>query len=93
MKCRQCPEEIEADEELCPACEIELACRVLAADPRTETTPCGVCGAAVSFIEARVLRFHKNPSARASHITPKLCWVCARLHLSALKDAPRCAVE
>jgi hypothetical protein len=91
-KCRQCTDRTEDDSELCAACAVELAHRILAATPNPEKMTCGVCRAPFGFTEARVLRFAKNPKA-GNRATPRLCWVCAHLHLSAQRDAPICALE
>ena len=81
-KCRQCPATAEPKTDLCIHCQIELAYRVMAAEPDPCTIKCAVCKAPFRFTEARVLRRAKNPM-KGNQETPKLCWVCARLHLSA----------
>ena len=82
MKCTQCPAEAE-DSELCGPCAVELAHRVLDAEPERVLAKCRVCSADYRFTEARVLRRAKNPRASLSAETPDLCWACAHLHLSA----------
>ena len=84
-QCCQCPTPVEGpNEDLCTACAVELAYRIMAAEPEPVMPPCDVCGAPYSLTEARVLRNAKNPRAGSAE-TPRLCWVCAHLHLSALR--------
>lgn len=68
--------------DLCIHCSIELAHRVMAAEPDPCKIQCAVCKTPFGFTEARVLRRAKDPM-KGDQETPKLCWVCARLHLSA----------
>jgi predicted amidophosphoribosyltransferase len=86
-RCRQCPATVEPGDDLCPPCSVELAHRVMNAEPDPQTLRCAACKAPFSLIEARVLRQAKNPTA-GDHQTPTLCWVCARLHLSATLPDP-----
>src|ERR1035437_7808107 len=88
VKCARCPASVEPGEDLCCACSIELVHRILAAEPTPNRCHCAVCGAPFSYVDARVLRFVKDPSAKLSHETPLLCWVCARLHYAAAQDDP-----
>ena len=80
-KCTQCPAPATGIG-LCNACIIELTHRVAASEPDPCTIPCAVCESPIQFTEARVIRYAKDP-LRGNQQTPKLCWVCARLHLSA----------
>jgi len=86
-KCTQCPEPVEPGESLCGPHAIELAHRIMNAEPEPTMRRCRVCRAPFSFIEARVLRQAKNPKA-GSHVTPDLCWKCAHLHLAAARREP-----
>jgi ribosomal protein L40E len=92
--CRQCPATVEPGADLCPPCGIELAHRIMAADPEPQMLKCKVCKAPYSLITARVLRAAKDPR-RGDPETPTLCWVCARLHLSAarIEVCPHCGGE
>jgi len=47
---------------------------------------CRGCGAALE-LNLRIERF--QASGRGDPETPELCWVCARLHHSALQDLAR----
>ncbi len=85
MKCLQCPGLADFDDNLCCYCAIELTSRLLASEPDPEVRTCKVCKAAIQYTEARVLRNAKNPQV-GSKITPYLCWVCARLHLSVIEE-------
>jgi hypothetical protein len=84
--CTYCPEPPESGEDLCVYCALEHACRAMAAHPDPEVRRCKVCSAAIQYTEARVLRNAKN-SKVGSTVTPFLCWVCARLHLSVQAEA------
>ena len=85
--CRQCPAPAEPKMELCVHCSIELSHRVMAAEPDPCTIPCAICQTPFGFTEARVLRRAKDPM-KGNQETPKLCWVCAHLHLSARRIEP-----
>lgn len=89
-KCLQCPNPTEGDS-LCGPCSIELAHRIMNAEPDPEFLKCAVCQAEYRHTEARVLRHAKNPRAaydgNLSYESPRLCWVCARLHHSARREA------
>ena len=80
VKCARCPAPVEPGEHLCPACSFDLAHHIFASEPDPQYPHCAVCKAPFSYVDARVLRFVKDPSAKLSHETPLLCWVCARLH-------------
>lgn len=90
-KCSQCPEPAEPGESLCHPHIMELAHRIMNAEPEPHLCHCAVCGAPFTLIEARVLRAAKDPKA-GDHQTPDLCWVCAHLHLSAARPevCPNC---
>lgn len=90
IKCRQCPNPAEPQEKLCAPCSVELAYRIMNAQPEPEYLECTACKAPFSFLEARVLRQAKDPHARLSHVTPSLCWVCAHLHLRAVRECGTC---
>lgn len=83
-KCQICPNPVEdsAPEALCGPCTVELVHRVLDAEPERDYAQCAVCKADYRHTEARVIRAAKNPRAPLSRITPRLCWVCARLYHS-----------
>lgn len=89
-KCRTCPRPLEGDETLCGPCAVELAHRVMNAEPEPTFLKCAVCEAPYRYTEARVLRHAKNPRAaydrNLSYETPLLCWVCARLWHSARNE-------
>jgi hypothetical protein len=83
-QCGQCPEQVEEQGAcLCAVCSAALAAQLLAA--AGETRKCSACGTGFPHTEARVIRQIKDRKAQLSQITPSLCWVCARLHLSALQ--------
>ena len=86
-KCTQCSQPAEPGKDVCIHCSIELVHRIMAAEPEPATIPCAVCESPIGFTEARVLRRAKDPM-RGNMETPKLCWVCARLHLSAQGAEP-----
>jgi len=69
---------------------MELAYLIMASEAPEERVRlyCEACRAPYDFTEARVMRNAKNPGAAASKETPRLCWVCARLHLSARTAEP-----
>jgi hypothetical protein len=81
--CRHCPTPVDPGQDLCPPCEVELSHRVMNAEPDPHLLKCRVCEAPFTLIEARVLRFAKNPLTNLSAATPYLCWVCTRLYHSA----------
>ncbi len=81
-KCRTCPESAVEGEPLCIYCGLEHACFAMARIPDPEVRRCKVCSNAFQYTEARVIRNVKNPRV-GSTVTPFLCWVCARLHISA----------
>lgn len=87
IKCRVCPNLTEDDGDLCPPCSVELAYRIMAAEPNPSTRRCEACSAPFLFTEARVLRSVKNPGV-GNQFTPGLCWVCAHLHYSAASSDP-----
>lgn len=89
-RCRQCPAPVEPGEDLCGPCSIELAHRIMNAEPEPHFLYCEVCQAPYSYVEARVLREAKNPCNRLSPDTPHMCWVCAHLHLAAMRDCLNC---
>ena len=92
-RCRQCPATVEPGADLCPACGIELAHRVMAAEPEPQTLKCKVCKAPFSLIEARVLRHAKDFLCHTQSMdTPDLCWVCARLHWSVVQQCVFCDI-
>jgi hypothetical protein len=72
---------------LCHACIIELTFQMIASKPDSVSLRCRVCQAPYRYTEARVMRAAINPASERSPTTPKLCWVCARLHISA-HEAP-----
>ena len=41
-RCRHCPTIVADSEDLCPACAIELAYRIMAAEPDPVTIPYGI---------------------------------------------------
>jgi hypothetical protein len=82
MSCRVCSCPALPGEELCIPCSAELAYRIMAAEPDPSYRTCIVCRAPYGYTEARVIRSVKNLRAGSTE-TPWLCWVCARLHLSA----------
>jgi hypothetical protein len=63
----------------------------MAAEPEPAMLKCAACKAPFSLTEARVLRQAKDPKA-GDHATPKLCWVCARLHLSVAGQCVFCDI-
>ena len=81
--CMICPNPAAEDSSLCGPCTVELAHRILAAEPEPEHKRCSVCEGKYSYTEARVLRSVKSPG-RGDAETPRLCWVCARLHHAAV---------
>jgi hypothetical protein len=87
VKCTQCPAPADPKTGICIHCSIELVHRIMAAEPDACSIPCAVCEAPISYTEARVLRYAKNPT-KGNQQTPKLCWVCAHLHLSANRAEP-----
>ena len=88
-KCVYCPNPAEPDD-LCAPCSVELAHRIMDAEPEREFCVCYVCKAQFRYVEARVLRFAKDPQAKASHVTPYLCWVCAHLYEAAARQCAHC---
>lgn len=86
VKCPYCPEIPEEGEHLCVYHSLEAACLAMAAEPDPEVRKCKVCSGTIRYTEARVLRHAKHPKA-GSQITPWLCWVCARLHLSVIAES------
>ncbi len=78
-KCTQCPDRAQEGTTLCPAHVMYLAYSIAAVEDKLL---CHNCGTPYGFTEARVLRHAVNPTV-GSKITPKLCWVCTRLHASA----------
>ncbi len=90
-KCTQCPDPAEQEQDLCVSCSIELTCKLMDQPPDPELRSCRICKAGIRYTEARVLRNAKNPKI-GSTVTPFLCWVCARLHLSAIEEAKEPAV-
>jgi len=90
IQCRCCPNPAAPDDILCRACGVELMHRIMDAEPEREFCVCCVCGGHSRYIEARILRFAKDPSAKASHVTPYLCWVCAHLYQAATDQCPTC---
>jgi hypothetical protein len=83
-RCFVCPAEAQPSGVLCRACSQELVCRLMAAEPDPQFKKCFACEAPFKWTEARVIRHRKNAGA-GNPITPYLCWVCARLHYSALQ--------
>lgn len=81
-KCRQCSAPVQPLDDLCGACTMERAYRIMAAEPEPTLRKCETCGEQFRLTEARVLRSVKDPLV-GNHTTPFLCWVCAHLHLSA----------
>ena len=83
-KCIQCsnPADDRTDA-LCTPCAIELAYRIMNAEPEPTFLKCAACQSPYRYTEARVLRHAKNPRAKLSIETPSLCWVCTRLHYAA----------
>ena len=67
---------------------MELAHLILAADDGGFLY-CKVCSAPFRLTESRVMRAVKSPGA-GDQETPRLCWVCAHLYLSA-NSKPACA--
>ncbi len=67
-RCHQCPATVEPGEDLCPPCAMELAHRIMAAEPEPTMRKCAVCKAPFSFIEARVIRHAKDPLCPAQSI-------------------------
>lgn len=86
-KCRQCSAPVDEVSDLCAPCSVELAYRIMNAEPDPTMRHCQVCHAEFRLIEARVLRSVKDPKRGDSH-TPFLCWKCAHLHLSAARREP-----
>jgi len=85
-RCVRCGDCAESGEPLCGVCAILLAHEVLSAGQDPDYRACRVCGGRIGLTEARVLRYATNRRVGNSE-TPKLCWVCERLHLSAHANA------
>lgn len=84
MKCIYCPQDtLDEVGDLCAAHAAELMCHVLDNSPQRENFKCMACEQPVRFTEARIVRNVKNPRSPLSKETPRLCWVCTRLHHSA----------
>ncbi len=66
-KCIQCPNQADQTvgdtDVLCRPCSIELAHRILNAEPDPSFLKCVVCQSPYRYTEARVLRHAKNPGA------------------------------
>lgn len=82
-KCNQCPNPVEMPaDDLCAPCSAVLVHMVLDSGPDRSVFHCVVCQGEIRLTEARVLRAVRDHKAGSGE-TPRLCWVCAHLHLSA----------
>lgn len=78
-KCAVCPAPAVSDAGLCSPHYMDLAHRIMNAEPEPSYRTCKVCSGPFRYTEARVLRHVMNPGT-GSRITPYLCWVCAHLY-------------
>lgn len=62
--------------DMCDPCSEELYQKLTA-------LTCAVCERPYPHNVARVTRQTLDPGAPLDHVTPKLCWICARLHHAA----------